>query len=186
MEKAAVPPLTFLLNLVVLLVKPTGGHRPIALVMMLYALWGKVRRHDQQEWDSQRAGFWDHAVAGSSALLAALTRRLRDETACTLGRHSLTVLWDVHKFYDSVSPDLLVSLADDLSYPPLHLYMGMFVHVAPRVIRTDVGCLSVGTRVDSSIIAGDGQSNSWARAFVHRLLDKAHADFFPANSRVRR
>ena len=83
------------------------------------------------------------------------------------------------KFYDSVSPDLLVSLATQLQYPPLHLYMGMLVHAAPRVLRTSAGCLSTGVQPDTSIIAGDGQSNSWARAMVHQLLQSAHDAYMP-------
>ena len=92
---------------------------------------------------------------------------------------SVTVLWDMAKFYDSVSWPKLLELSDDLGYPALLLGIGLQVHCAPRVLRTRMGCLSTGTTVTTSILAGDGQSNSFARAMLHRLLEKAHMDFKP-------
>ena len=108
-----------------------------------------------------------------------MLRRLSDEIALSMGTTALTVFWDVRKFYDSLSPWLLVQEAVRLEYPPLLLAIGMQVHAAPRIIRTSAGCLSNGVTPDVSILAGDGQSNSWARAFVHGLLQAAHDRFMP-------
>ena len=118
MESTGVVPITILINIVVLLLKPTGGFRPIGLLSFLYALWVKARRFEVQEWDDEHAGFWDDAVAGSSSLQAALRRRLLDETATNLGRASATVLLDMEKYYDSVPWDKLLNFAIEFHYPP--------------------------------------------------------------------
>eukprot|EP00969_Alexandrium_andersonii_P041118 1802968-Alexandrium_andersonii.AAC.1 len=61
-----------LANLVAMLAKPSGGERPIALMPMVYRIVAKIDRAESiGAWEQQRAGFWDHALAGSSALRAA-------------------------------------------------------------------------------------------------------------------
>ena len=45
-------PVQILLNLIVLMGKPNGGVRPIALMPMLYRLWSKIRRVDIHKWDN--------------------------------------------------------------------------------------------------------------------------------------
>jgi len=73
-----------------------------------------------------------------------------------------------------VVPHKLIDNALLLHYPPLLLYLGLMVHAAPRFIRTSAGCISGGCIPDTSIVAGDMQSNSWARALVHSVLQRAH------------
>ena len=74
-EKVAWPVQT-LLSLIVLMGKPNGGVKPIALMPMLYRLWSKVRRVDIHVWDEDHTGFWDAAIRGSSALRAAVVGAL--------------------------------------------------------------------------------------------------------------
>jgi len=132
-----------------------------------------------REWDVEKAGFWDTAIAGSSALMAALRRRLADEVSVELGQPAATLFWDIQKFYDSVVPHKLIEQASGLQYPPLLLYLGLVVHAAPRFIRASTGCVSLGCVPDTSIIAGDMQSNSWARSLVHDLPQTAHDNVGP-------
>ena len=56
MEMSGIAPATFRVNLVVLLPKPAGGDRPIALLSFLYASWVKCRRFDVAEWGAAHAG----------------------------------------------------------------------------------------------------------------------------------
>eukprot|EP00974_Lingulodinium_polyedra_P059317 5712757-Lingulodinium_polyedra.AAC.1 len=51
---------------------------------------------------------WDSAIRGSSALRAGLMRRLLDEVAAMDSLQSLSIFWDVEKFYDSISVVRLV------------------------------------------------------------------------------
>ena len=68
-----------LVVLVVLLGKPSGDDRAISLLAVLARVWGRLRRGPIREWSASRAGFWDAAVAGSSALRQALGRALKIE-----------------------------------------------------------------------------------------------------------
>ena len=84
-------------NFVVLMGRPAGGTRPIALMPMLSWLWTKNRRPQIAAWETAWAGPWDAAVKGSSALRAAILGMLQDEVAVYRGRNSLTTLWDEEK-----------------------------------------------------------------------------------------
>ena len=159
METTCIAPCTFLATLVVLIPKPAGGHRPIGLLSLIYSLWVKARRGYQREWDADNAGFWDAAVAGSSALRAALMRRLSDEVAHELQRPAASVLWDIEKFYDSVVLSRLIASAEELLYPLPLLCVGVQVHMGPRYIRSAAGCMAPGVSPDTSMVARDGQSN---------------------------
>jgi hypothetical protein len=60
------------------------------------------------EWETGATGFWDTAVAGSSALQAALQRELRHEIASELGVCTGGVYWDMAKFCDALKPDVIM------------------------------------------------------------------------------
>eukprot|EP00973_Karenia_brevis_P058155 8095589-Karenia_brevis.AAC.1 len=69
-------PSCLLYNIIMLMVKPQGGTRPIAVTYI-------------QKWERANAGPWDAAVEGSSALRAALVSMFGNELAyyrneCTL------------------------------------------------------------------------------------------------------
>ena len=179
MERSLAVPATALAALIVMLPEPKGGFRPIGLISMVYALWVKARRGYIRQFDADKAGFWDTAIAGSSALQAALRRKLSDEVAIELERPTATLLWDLEKFYDSVVLHRVITAAADLDYPLVHLALGMQVHMAPRFIRSATGCFSTGMRPDTSMLAGDGQSNAWARCALYDMLEHVHDKFGP-------
>jgi hypothetical protein len=64
-----------------LLDKPDGGDRPIGITPMLSALYMRTKGPIIDTWESEHMNFWEDAVKGSSALQAALNRRLLDETS---------------------------------------------------------------------------------------------------------
>ena len=78
-EAAIAWPTHILSNTIVLMGKPQGGCRPIALMLMLYRIWTKIRKKWIQEWDALFSGPWDAAVKGSSALRAAVLSQFQDE-----------------------------------------------------------------------------------------------------------
>ena len=51
------------------------------------------------QWCKDNHGPWDAAIAGSSALRAALLQMLRDEVAFLNEEVIAKILWDVEKFY---------------------------------------------------------------------------------------
>ena len=81
-------------NIIVLMGKPTGGTHLIALMIMIYRLWTKIRRPEIDAWETAWAGPWDVAAKGSSAHRAAILGMLQDEVAVYRGRNTLTTLWD--------------------------------------------------------------------------------------------
>ena len=101
-------------NLIVLMGKPAGGTRPIALMAMIYRLWTKIRRPEIDSWEAAWAGPWDAAVKGSSALRAAILNLLQDDVAVYRGRHTLTTLWVKEKFYDNIDVIQLMGKATEV------------------------------------------------------------------------
>ena len=65
--------------LVALLAKSLEAERTISVPPLIPRLWGKARRTPIREWSAHHAGFWDTAVAKSSALQAAMRRALVSE-----------------------------------------------------------------------------------------------------------
>jgi hypothetical protein len=130
-------PAQVLSNLVVFIGKPTPtpSERPITLTSGLYRLWCKLRKPLVVEWESKSVGFWDRAIAGSSALQAALVRELRHEIANQVGACTGGVYFDMAKFYDSLQTDIVLEKAAGLGFPPMVLYLALMVHMAPRFLR---------------------------------------------------
>ena len=62
-------------NNIVLMGKPAGGVRPIALMAMIYRLSTKIRRPYIVQWERAHAGLCDAAIKGSSALRASIGPR---------------------------------------------------------------------------------------------------------------
>ena len=71
-------------HVIVLMGKPAGGSRPIALMPMLYRLWTKIRRPHLIRWELAHQGPWDAAVKGSPALKAGLLSLLREDMAIAM------------------------------------------------------------------------------------------------------
>ena len=91
-ERRGVWPTGMLANLIVLMGKPKGGSRHIALVPMLYRIWCRTRRCYIDDWEKITAGTWDAAVKGLSALRASILSQMRDEIAIAKGEDTLTIL----------------------------------------------------------------------------------------------
>ena len=77
-EVHMVAPAQALLNIITLMPKPLGGDRPTCLATMWYCFWAGIRAVEVHHWEDTFVAFWDDAVRGSSALRAALARRILD------------------------------------------------------------------------------------------------------------
>ena len=134
-EKDGIFPLQALLALIPLLPKPLGGDRPIFLATQFYVLWAGLRRPWSSEWEEKKAGFWDDAIKGSSALQAGLRRRLFDEIAAAHGLATASLFWDLEKFYDTIDVYRLARLAAQEGYPMKMCTMDLYMHTAPRMLK---------------------------------------------------
>ena len=65
-EASGAWPLQSMMNIIVLMGKPAGGVRPIALMPIIYRIWCRARRHTLIDWEANTQGHWDAAVRGSS------------------------------------------------------------------------------------------------------------------------
>ena len=74
-------PVQILINLMVMLGKPAGGSRTIAILATFYRLLMRILSPMVTEWDTKAAGHWDSAIRGSSSLRAQLARSLELELA---------------------------------------------------------------------------------------------------------
>ena len=173
-ERQVCMPQQLLYNIIALFAKPMStGERPITVTGCLYAWYMSIMSDIAAEWDQERQGFWDDAVKGSSALQAALRRRLGEEVATLLGKTVIGVYYDMEKFYDSISLSGLISWARDREFQPVILCLAMQVHMAPRTLRAGEAHITV-TVPTCSIIAGCRQSNRFARAVLYNILDDMH------------
>ena len=55
-------PMQALMNIIVLMGKPAGGVRPIALMPIIYRIWCRARRHTLIDWEKDTQGHWDAAA----------------------------------------------------------------------------------------------------------------------------
>ena len=174
-ELKLVYPLQVYLNFVRLIGKPgqAGGERPITVTALFYSTHSKMRSQLVRDFDEEKHGFWDDAIKGSSSLQAALRRQLMAEIGHTEGLSTADIFYDMEKFYDSLDPGKLIDAALALDYNAFLLYMGLQVHLAPRILIVGEAYSEV-INVTSSIAAGCTQSNSWARQYLFSLLEDVH------------
>ena len=136
-------PATDLLVLIVFLGKPGGGERPIALLGLVYRVIASIKRPASVHWCDRHAGHWDMAVRKSSALRAALARNFRAEVAHLIGDEAVLALWDIEKFYDSISITDVAEMGMRMNYPPVELALACQAHTAPRMLKAEdvVSCI---------------------------------------------
>ena len=170
--------LQLLMNLNPELAKASGGQRTITKTPKLYRLWAKSRAHIVKTWEGTIRSKYDTAVKGMSALTAAADRSLWAEIQHYLGRESALALWDMEKFFDSISPEVLVDALNHTNFPPVDTIMGMQMHLAPRVIQVQQ-LSSLPMRIDTSILAGCFYSVPWVKATLYKgctILDQESQD----------
>ncbi|CAK0812485.1 unnamed protein product, partial [Prorocentrum cordatum] len=173
-EQRAAWPRQFYLVLELLLGKKPGigGERPIGLMPMPHRIWSAARRPIVATWSKAAAGFWDTAVAGSSALRVALHRLTRAKAATEMGFHAAGVFYDAVNFYDNIGLGQLIEKASDLQYPLLPLAMAVQMYIAPRAIMSH-SLFSDMFEPANSMVAGCGQAVDLTRPLLYGILDAA-------------
>ncbi|CAK0799380.1 unnamed protein product, partial [Prorocentrum cordatum] len=174
-EQRAAWPWQFYLALELLLGKKPGigCERPIGLMPMPYRIWSAARRPIVATWSKAAAGFWDTAVAGSSALRVAMHRLMRAEAATEMGFHAAGVFDDAANFYDNIGLDQLIEKASAFQCPLLPLAMAVQMYIAPRAIMAH-SLFSDIFEPANSMVAGCGQAVDLTRPLLHGILDAAH------------
>ena len=153
-----------------LLPKSEVDERPFAVAPLLYILWCRARGHEADDLCSARAGFWDTAVRGSSALRAGIQRMLMNETNQWLQFRSAMVCWDLENFYNSICLHRLIASMLALSFLPAIIVMTFTMYFAPRFLR-GLGSVAEPIYPANSILQGCGFACHFARGLLHSLLD---------------
>ena len=180
-QKCALP--WQLLHMVIaMLAKPSSGERPIALEPLVLRVFLRQWRSYGQRWSAEKHGFWDDAVAGSSALRAGLLRSMLNESAIALGFLVVEGLWDLEKYYDSISATKLVAEARALDFDCQVLFFVMMANLSPRALRADT-CCSEFVLPQNSVLQGNGQSCNLAKVMLHRFLEEWHNRYRPCTIR---
>ena len=168
-------PVQMLLNLMALIPKTAGGERPIAKTPLLYRLSNVWSMPVLREWGEANVAEFDYATRGRSALTSASLRAWSNEVASIAGQESLSVLWDLDKFYDSIDPQDVMCTAVDAAYPPSQLVMALSMHMAPRCLLLN-GIASQIIFPNKSIIAGCSHSNFFARLPLQKPIRRMAAE----------
>ena len=112
-------------------------------------------------------------MKGSSALRASILSQMRFKVAIAKGEDTLSVLWDIEKFYDNMCIVRMIREACRLRYPMLVLRLGVIMHMAPRFLRT-YSFIPGMVQPRNGIIAGCSQSTAFARVLLHGVLGRIH------------
>ena len=151
-----------------------GGSRPIALMVMFYRLWTKIRKPELTEWERMHAGVWDAARTGSSALRAAVLSLFQDELHVLLGDEATAILWGMEKFYDNIKLHKLTPEIRLCFYPIRIGFLGLLMHMAPRVLR-GYNHHVICRLPTNAIIAGCTQSKYFAKVLIYQVI-KCHLE----------
>ena len=141
-------------------------------------LWSLLRNEIPREGLDGRAGFWDEAIRGSSALRAAVSRHFMDESCDALGVSHLSILFDVEEFYDSLDVGLCIDRCLDLGYSPTIIGLSALTYLGPRLLR-DRSSVSAPIDPSLNIAAGCRSAKNAAAAFLYPTLERIHNVFFP-------
>ena len=118
-------PLQSLVSIMAVIPKPQGGERLVALMHRLFRIYFRSRRSIISDWEAAQELWWDTALAGSSALKAALLRAFGVDCSTLSGASIAAAFVDIAKFYDSLDPVLLMRRLIDMGFPaaPLALHL---------------------------------------------------------------
>ena len=158
-------------QLVVLLGKPTGGERLIALLQFTLRLWLRCRRPLTRQWAKSQMAHWDHALANSSALRSATLQKLRVELADLEGIPWGLILWDLTKFYDTVALGALIQHTRKRKYPAKVTCLVIATYLSPGVIRQNE-CYSEWVYPVDGILPGCGEACNMARNALYGIVEK--------------
>ena len=139
----------------------------------LYRICSRLFKGDLRAFDEECGAHWDTAVAGSSALQAAIGRMAVDEVARHMGLEVATMFWDFTKYYDHIRACSLMRRAVRLGYPAKLLQMGLLAHHGNRHIRVN-GWFSRAVVPNRSIVAGDVQANTLAKLALYYIMEELH------------
>ena len=157
------------LSLIVFLLKPTGGWRPIGLTMCVLRVWSRIRSAIAQGWERQHDERFFWGSKGKPCDVAGWCHNVLAGYARYIGMEVATLFGDIEKFYEFVSHEVLTNEADadgfplDLLKALCGLYGGARVAVFDGMVSDAIDC-------GGTILAGCSCATTLAKVLVYRLL----------------
>ena len=175
-QRNAFWPIQLLLNLGSLIAKPSGdGQRPISKTPMFYRIWNIIRSAKLREWGAAHCPGWDTASPGKSAETEACARLWLMEVASLSENEAAALLWDLEKFYDTISPEEVRRAAVRHDYPLTELKLALAMHKAPRILQM-IGVSASVILPGRSILQGCFHSFFFARLLLWAPMQRCISD----------
>ena len=146
--------------------KEKGGDRAIALFPWLYRLWALVRYPIAREWTKKNSGPWDQAKAGSSALLAAGARLVKDEILALQPTPFASASIDIKQFYDHIWIPLVLVAGIKFKFPTRLLMLALLMHLSPRILFDPIQGFSRPIEGKRGLLPGCRFANDFARLLL--------------------
>ena len=174
-QASGIWPGTLAVNLMAMLPKPAGGERTVAKTSLWWRIFCRGRSGVVRAWERSVVHDCDKAVKGTSALEVAAERLLKAEVGELTGQHSFSALWDIEKFFDSISMDKLLVACRRLSYPATDLCLAATVHQCPRILQHKHAC-SRDVHVTRSVLPGCLHAVPFTRAAMYETVEETNKD----------
>ncbi len=139
--------------LMVLLAKPQGGYRPIAILPALHRLWMKIRRPHSEAWEQKWHRSFFAMAEGQEPGDTAWRSDVKKEAAIGNGEQAATLLWDMKEAYEVIDYQHLIAEAAALHFPLV-------------LLRLNLSTYSSGRRGSFACVAWCRQPASQGEAFV--------------------
>ena len=105
------------IHLIVFKPKPGGGFRPIAQLVSVLRVWGRLRHEQAAEWEAKHLSSFFWGVEGRPSDRAGWEHNLYDEAALGQGDLTASFFGDIEKFYDNVSHHILWEERQAVGFP---------------------------------------------------------------------
>ena len=103
--------------LTVLLAKPQGGFRPIAILPAVCRSWMKIRRPTASRGSEMGTGPFFAMAEGQAPGDSVWRSAIKKEAAVGDGKEAVALLWDMEKAYEVIEVQSLIKEAGSLKCP---------------------------------------------------------------------
>ena len=153
--------------IVALLAKPSGGFRPIGIFPGIYRLWMKSRGGLCMQWESSHE--LDCFAMGKhrSPVDVVWRQAVRAEASVCTGQSAANLLWDLVKFYESLSHSRMYEEARALEYPLAILRLQLAGYAFPRHLSLE-GMVAEAVEPFRGVVAGCGGATTLVKVYYYR------------------
>ena len=161
--------------LIVLLAKPAGGWRPIAVFCSLYRLWAKCRQSLAAAWEASAERPFFAASRGRSPTDPMWRYAVRAEAARAEGKPAAAIWRDLAKFYEHIQFEALIAAAARHNFPWVLLKVAIAAYRPIRLVHMKGGIEVVG-HAGRGAPAGCVLANNHGQTVVFVISGSRHLD----------